>query len=196
MSEAPVDNMLGVMTLEAFIERYDVDGPFEIIDGEIITLSPNLMGHVDISEIIADFLKAHVKPRKLGRVFKEAPFVLSYSSDWVTGSRVPDVMFVSMERFNAYTALEPDWREKPLLIVPDIVVEIISKNDHYPDVTDKVARYLNDGVKIVWVLDPKLRKIVVHTAGGIPHTLTEKDMLDGGDVLPELRIAVAEIFGV
>jgi Uma2 family endonuclease len=200
MTEAPVaieiaQAQAGVMRLDEFIEEYDRQGPFEIIDGEKIALSPSLLQHVAIAHQLYDTMSPQIKQGGWGVIYFEAPFVLSYGSNWVSGSRVPDILFISRERIEAYRAANPDWGQKPLVIVPDLVVEIISKHDDYVDVIDKVARYLNDGVRIVWVVDPKAQRIVVHTLNGAPRTYTVQDELDGGEVLPDLRVRVAEIFG-
>ncbi|MDX2140777.1 MAG: Uma2 family endonuclease [Chloroflexota bacterium] len=85
--------------------------------------------------------------RKLGRVFSEATFTLpgSYSSNWVKGSRISDVMCYAGTRFEEYEAQTPNAGVRPLELIPDLVVEIISPADKYSDVNRKVEVYLKDG---------------------------------------------------
>jgi hypothetical protein len=48
---------------------------------------------------------------------------------------------------------------------------------------------------MVWVIYPRQRQVVIHTPGEAPRVLTESDEIPGGDVLPDLAIPVASIFG-
>ncbi len=61
-------------------------------------------------------------------------------------------------------------------------------------VAAKVLEWLDAGCRQVWVLYPKLRRVVVHLPDGVNRTLGEDDELDGGDVLPGFRVPVAELF--
>lgn len=185
----------GVMTLDEFMRRYDQEGPFEILDGEIVPKMPSVSGH---TEIIKWFFVALLpyEQRGIGEVFTEATFVLSDIPDWVKGSRIPDVMFVSAAKMAAYRLQTPDYRSKPYILIPDLVVEVVSPTDNYTDINKRVARYLSDGVRLVWVVDPQLQTIVVHVAGSNQQTtLTGEMLLTGGDVLPDFSVMVREIFG-
>ena len=100
----------------------------------------------------------------------------------------PDFAFVAKDRLpsplpNGYVA-----------IVPNIVLETRSPNDTQKEVADKVARWLELGVKLVWEINPQTRILTVHRAGESPRALTEADTLDGGDVLPGLSVPVARLF--
>lgn len=68
--------------------------------------------------------------------------------------------------------------------MPDLVVEIVSPTDSYGEVDDKVARYLEDGVRLIWVINPRTRTIHVYTPGSERfERLTADDILDGGEVV-------------
>lgn len=64
-------------------------------------------------------------------------------------------MFFEKNRLAAYKEQTPDREEKPFVLVPDLAIEIVSKNDRYSDINDKVMLYLADGVRLVWVIDPQ-----------------------------------------
>ena len=56
--------------------------------------------------------------------------------------------------------------------------------------------YLQDGVRLVWIVDPQQRSIVVHTQGSSQQTtLTETNMLDGAAVLPGFSLPLSRLFG-
>jgi Uma2 family endonuclease len=128
-------------------------------------------------------------------VYAEMPFVLTYNGDWVSSSRVPDIVIYNAERMSAYKAADPEWGKKPFVLVPDLCIEIISRNDKYTEVDDKVDRYLRDGVKVVWVINPRNTSVTVYSADGDSIVKLNKDKtLGGGDILPEFSLKVSERF--
>jgi Uma2 family endonuclease len=103
-------------------------------------------------------------------------------------------MYFRAEHFARYKQEMPDWGDKPFVLVPDIVVEVISANDSYSDVDDKVDRYLQDGVQLVWVVDPKRKTVTVRRANSYLK-LTGSDILTVEDIIPGFKLAVSSIFG-
>jgi Uma2 family endonuclease len=86
----------------------------------------------------------------------------------------------------------PDWERKPFIIVPDLVVEVVSTHDSFSGINQKVVSYLNDGVRLIWIVDPQQPNVTV-CAGDRIHLLAAADMLTGHDVLPGFSVPVAEI---
>jgi Uma2 family endonuclease len=58
----------------------------------------------------------------------------------------------------------------------------------------KVNFYLRHGVRLVWIVDPDRREVVVLSAADEARTLRPGDTLAGGDVLPGFAVPVADIF--
>ena len=192
MTDAQISTAL--MTINQFIAQFRRH-PFELINGERISLSPVLPGHNAISRILFVPLHLHVSQNRLGEVFYETPYVLTENSRWVKGVRVPDLLLFSAERWNAYVEATPDWKARPFTIVPDLAVEIISPTDRYARVIEKVGVYLEDGVRLVWVIDPENEQIAVTTAGAGGQTMLSKtNTLTGGEVIPGFSIPVASLF--
>jgi Uma2 family endonuclease len=101
----------------------------------------------------------------------------------------PDVAFVQSDR------LPPaEERDRICRFAPDLAVEVVSPTDRYVEVMEKVELYLAAGTRLVWLVEPGRRTVTVYAPGHEPHTLTDEDELDGGDVLPEFRLSVANIF--
>jgi Uma2 family endonuclease len=183
------------LPLEEFVRLYDQEGPFEYIDGERVAVSPTVSGHNVTARTLLLALHPYAVANQLGEAFVETPFVLSDTPNWVTSSRVPDIMFFTAERLSAYKASTPDWQDKPFILVPDLVAEVVSPTDRYSDVLEKVARYLNDGVRVVWVVNRQLRNVVVHKAGSKQQTtLQAGDTLDGGEIIPGFTLSLASLF--
>jgi Uma2 family endonuclease len=193
MVDHPIEQT-GLMTIEEFVRLYDTEGPFELIEGERIPLSPTVAKHNTSAKVMYDALRDHDRSEQNGVVFFEAPFVLTITGDWVKGSRVPDVMYFRAERLAAYKNETPDWGDKPFVLVPDIVVEVISSNDSYSDVDNKVDRYLQDGVQLVWVVDPKRKTVTVRRINSY-RKLKGSDILTGEDIIPGFKLAVSALFG-
>lgn len=184
---------VGMMTLEEFVRRFDQEGPFEIIDGEIVSKMPNVAGQaVTASQLFKKILPFEEKGFT---VFIEATFVLLHEPSLVRESHIPDLFIYRSERPHTYYAENTDWQEKPFVLVPDLVIEVVSSNDTYSDIDMRVTRYLEDGVKLVWVVDPQTQKAVVHPAGGAqPVHLALGDKLTGGEIIPGFELPLADLF--
>lgn len=101
--------------------------------------------------------------------------------------RSPDVAWVSIDRWNALT---PEQREKFPPLAPDFVMELRSATDSMTVLRAKMVEYLENGVRLGWLIDRKNRTVEVyrladHQAGRSPEVLTQPTFLSGEDVLPE-----------
>ena len=86
------------------------------------------------------------------------------------------------------------WPKGDMTIAPDLVVESVSPNDTYEEVAVKVAEFKSAGVKLIWVISPETRTVLVRRANGTCEELGETGTLSGEDVLPGFTCAVAELF--
>ncbi|MCC6804941.1 MAG: Uma2 family endonuclease, partial [Anaerolineae bacterium] len=78
-------------------------------------------------------------------------------------------------------------------LAPDLAVEVVSPNDRAAEIHAKVNKYLHYGTRMVCVVYPATRTVVVHTASGA-QTLAEADTFDGGDVLPGFLLPLRDLF--
>ncbi len=184
------------MPLDEFMELSN-DQPFELINGERIPKMPNVFGH---SEMIRHFfllLYAQTQAEHSGEVYSETTFILpdADNQDWVEGSRIPDVMYYAGDRIAKYKAEHPNHRARPLALVPDLVIEVVSPTDKFSELDEKIDAYLLDGVRLIWVIDPQRQKATVHA----PHLeqpihLKKDGILDAGDIIPGFKIALSRLF--
>ncbi|MDQ7037381.1 MAG: Uma2 family endonuclease, partial [Anaerolineae bacterium] len=156
---SPIDQI----TIDDYIQLYARDGAFEIINGKRKKIMPPVMIHIIIVRALFRLLDAFSTTYRLGEVMTEAPYVLAYNSNWVKGSRVPDVMFFSKERWQKYISNTDDWARKPAILIPDFIIEVVSPNDLYTELQQKVEVYQNDGVHLIWIVDPMRQKVAVYT---------------------------------
>jgi Uma2 family endonuclease len=135
----------------------------------------------------------HEQAHPAGEVFVETPFVLVDEPGWVKGARVPDLMFFAADRLDSYRVNDPDWGDKPFVLVPDLAVEILSPTDRFSDVQNKVDGYLRDGVQLVWVVDSSRNSVTIYH-GDRYSTRTGDANLTADDLLPGLSIPLSDIF--
>ncbi len=180
------------MPLDEFIRQYD-EAPFELVNGERIPLMPPVAEHGEIIRILLEMLFGYKQLHPNIVVYTEMPVVQESNPNWVKGSRVPDLMIYDQARLNDYKQRVPDWKKKPFILIPDLCVEVISANDVYLDVADKVNGYLRDGVRLVWVFNPRQKDVTVRTIESV-EILTSDDTLDGGEVLPGFSAPVRTLF--
>ena len=160
---------------------------YELIKGELITMSPSGNEHGAVIMNLAAPLTMHVKANKLGVVFgAETGFKLASNPDTV---RAPDIAFISRARIEREGIAKGYGTGSP-----DLAVEVLSPGDRDAEVKAKVAEWLANGASAVWVVSPKRRTVTVHRSPIDIKVITEQDELDGEDVVPGFRCRVAEIF--
>ena len=160
---------------------------YELINGELKKMSPTGHKHGKITMRLSAPLAQHVRERGLGEVYAaETGFKLSSDPDTV---RAPDIAFIRQQRVTEIGNTEGYWPGSP-----DLAVEVLSPNDRVAEVEENVSEWLGGGARQVWVVSPKLHTVTVYRSLTDIKTLTEKDKLDGDDVVPEFQISIAEIF--
>jgi len=176
------------MTADELLAMPDDGYRYELVEGELRRMSPAGDEHGLVGMELAIPLGSHVKKNGLGKLYlAETGFLIKTNPDTV---RAPDIAFVRMERIKESPAVR-GYR----IGAPDLTVEVISPGDTVSEVEEKVAEWLEAGARMVWVVSPKLRTVTVYRSLTDIVTLTMKDKLDGGEVVPGFQIDVAEIFG-
>lgn len=176
------------MTAEELFRMPDDGFRYELIRGELRRMSPAGHQHGRIAMNITLPLAQHVKGHRLGVVYAaETGFKLAADPDVV---RAPDVAFVRQERVEETgNTVEGYWPG-----APDLAVEVVSPNDTYTAVEEKVCDWLDAGVRMVIVVNPRRRLVTVYRSLTQVVVLREHDTLDGGDVVPGWSLPVAEVF--
>ncbi|MFN8558749.1 MAG: Uma2 family endonuclease [Dehalococcoidia bacterium] len=84
-------------------------------------------------------------------------------------------------------------RTEPFRGAPDFAVEILSPSDLMGDALAKVRRYLEHGVRLVWLIAPQTRSILAWTTWGNARQYADGDTIDGADVLPGFSAPVRDL---
>ena len=160
---------------------------YELVEGELKVMSPAGEEHGAVIINLTVPLAQYVKANGLGQVFAaETGYKLASNPDTVLA---PDIAFIRRERIEQ-TGLLKGYRES----APDLAVEVMSPGDTVKEVTEKAGKWLAAGARAVWVVNPKKRTVTVYRPAAETLTLGEQDELDGGEVVPDFRCKVAEIF--
>ena len=126
-------------------------------------------------------------PEPRGKILGgEAGFRLRRNPDTSYGI---DVAYVSAEVIAATPETSP-YVEGP----PVLAIEILSPSTVHGNMVAKIRSYLSLGVRVVWIVDPDFRTVVVHRPGVPPEMFNATHELAGGEEMPGFRAGVAAIF--
>jgi Uma2 family endonuclease len=176
-----------LVTAEALAEMPPGDGRRELLDGEVVEMSPAGGKHNEAIAELTYALLAHTKALGLGKVLaSDTGIFLRRNPDRV---RAPDFCYIAKERVPA-EGIPSGYLD----IVPDLVVEVVSPSDRATAVQEKVEEWLRAGARLVWMLYPERRTIGVAESPNLVRVLHEDDTLTGEPVLPGFSVAVASLF--
>ncbi len=171
----------------AALPRELPSGPvrYELDNGRLITMPPSGDEHGVVESNFTTELKIQGERRGFGQVrCGEIGILLWREPDRLVGA---DAAFVASRSLPARRT-----REGYLATIPELVVEVVSKNDSPGEVARKVEDYLSAGVQVVWVADPRGRTVTEYRAGREPRAYGEEDVLTVDDLIPGFRLRVGD----
>jgi Uma2 family endonuclease len=175
-----------LMTAEELMELEDDGLKYELMRGELVTMAPAGRRSSRLGAEIVGRLLAHVKSLGLGEVYgADGGFILARNPDIVLA---PDASFVRAER------LHDVGEDGYLPLAPDLAVEVISPSERAGHISAKIIEYLDAGVRLIWLVDPRRQTVTVYTPDRTAHILRGPDVLDGADVLPGFNLPLTELF--
>ncbi len=160
---------------------------YELVDGHLVERAMGARSSLVAANLI-QLLGAHAKGNHLGRVFGTDCGYQCFP-DQPNRVRYPDCSFIARGRLPGD---QPPEGHVPL--APDLVVEVVSPNDLAYDVEQRIEDYLRAGVRLMWVVYPNTRRMVIFRPGGNATRLNETEEVTGEEILPGFRCLVAELF--
>ena len=170
-----------LMTAEEYSQLPDLGYPSELVKGRIVQMNVPQSRHGQVCARATYLLARFSDDHELGHV-------LSNDSGVIT-QRDPDTVRGADVSFYSYKQVPKGPIERGYLkVAPEVVIEVLSPDDRWPKVWAKIGEYLEAGVCVVCVLDPKASSARLHRADG------DVEMLDGDETLrlPELSASFAE----
>lgn len=175
------------LSVQDFIDLPEEDGyRLELSRGRLVREPGPGPLHSQVTGRLFVTLWTFVERKGLGLVFVESAFTLANDEAIV---RVSDVAFVSSERIPEEGVTHRFWE-----LAPDLVVEVVSPSNRVSEMQQKTMEYLRAGTRLLWIVDPSERTVTVYRSRSDIRILEADDVLAGEDVLPGLRIPVAELF--
>ena len=159
----------------------------ELVRGELRVSPPAGGPHGLAAANLVFPLATHVRHNALGVVFADG---VGYELQRLPRTvRVPDASFVASGRLPS-GGLGPGL----LKLAPDLAIEVLSPSETASEIEEKLDDYLVSGTRLIWVVDPVRRTVMIVTPDAPVRWLREGDTLDGALVIPGFSCAVAEIF--
>ena len=104
-------------------------------------------------------------------------------------NRSSDASWVKRERLEA---LNPD-PARFLPMAPDFAVELRSASDSLQTLQQKMQEYIENGVRLGWLLDPQNQRVEIYRPGQDVEVLQSPTSLSGEDVLPGFMLDLTQI---
>jgi Uma2 family endonuclease len=160
---------------------------FELIDGILVEKAMGTFESL-VAGVILTEISIYLRSNDLGLAFPgDGPFRILPKV-----VKIPDVSFVSWQRLPTGMTSRPGIAA----VTPDLAVEVLSESNTRREMSNKLARYFTAGVRLVWHIDPVDRTAEVFTGIEERTHIDANGTLDGGDVLPGLRLSLAYLFAL
>ncbi len=170
-----------LLTIDEYAKLPYLGYPNELVRGKIVRMNPPQSRHGQVCSRADRILGNFADEYKLGHVLSnDAGIITQRDPDTIRGG---DVAFYSYDRVP-----KGPIGEGYLDALPNIVIEVNSPSDKWPDVLAKVAEYLKAGVGVVCILDPKGSTAQLYRIDGDVEILDVTQTLR----LPELSDSFAE----
>jgi Uma2 family endonuclease len=122
----------------------------EYVDGQLVERNVGEYFHSRLQSLLIILLGSRERQRRY-RVFTEQR-VRTGSARY----RIPDICILALPH-----------KVSRILDKPDLAIEIVSPDDRFSSVLEKVAEYLQAGVPNVWVIDPYQRVVFEADSAGV-----------------------------
>jgi Uma2 family endonuclease len=174
-----------LLTAKDLLEMGEVGEFSELVDGELVQMSPSFLPEARVVRTTQRLLDNFVHQHRLGEVFgPDLGYELTPHC-----VRAPDVSFVAAEKAAAYG--NPSGFAK---LVPDLAIEVLSPDVKYGYLQRKIRDYFEAGIRLLWVVDPDLQTVTTYHSPLDPRVLTAADTLSGEDVIPDFSCQMADLF--
>jgi Uma2 family endonuclease len=176
----------GSATEADVVRIHDREGRLcELVDGVLVEKDMGVYESYLAGQMYC-VLNLFVKSRKLGMVL--APDGMMRLAPGLV--RIPDVSFVGIARLSSRKVPDVGMLDHG----PDLAVEIISRGNTKKEMQTKLDDYFDGGARLVWYVYPKNREVHVYRNRDECTVLTERDRLDGGEVLPDFLLELRDFF--
>lgn len=169
--------------LEKVQRQLGDDYRVELVDGDIVVMSPSGYESDEVATEFGAQLRNWVKPSQLGRVTGAGAGFTLPNSD----TRAPDVSFVKAERLRRSPRSFAE-------LAPDLMVEVKSPTDSLKKLRAKIEQFLAQGTQIGILIHPEQRWLDVYRQNAEPIRLQDGDVLTLPDLLPGWEVQISDLW--
>jgi Uma2 family endonuclease len=169
-----------LLTIEEFLRLPQKDVWYELVEGELVPMSPGMLPHNIVRDNALVILRGFLAGRKLGIVVSEQCFHLFRNT-----VRIPDLAVIFSGR-----NLSPD---RPIEGGPDLVIEVVSPTNTPREIDQRISDYFAAGCKRTWVLYPAYREVYIHGLGGVVRKQGD-ELVEDPELLPGFSVKVSTLF--
>lgn len=160
-------------------------GRWELVRGRVVTYVPVQPEHARIVSELNYRVRDHLGSADRAVMGPEIGYIVARDPDTL---RAPDWSLTWPDEARARR--EGAWISGG----PNLAVEVVSPDDTWAEIQEKVREYLAAGTPLVWVLDPQARTVDVFSRNAPIAVLRPGDTLTGDPVLPGLALPLDELF--
>ena len=167
------------------IEEYLTNPAYEhceYVGGEVVEKPMGRKKHAQLQIRFGHFLIEFAESKGL---VLGAELPCRIEVDGETVFRLPDLALIEGGAFDS---------GEHLIGAPTLAIEIRSLEDRTKDVLRKADEYLANGSKMVWVVDPQARHVMVLMGDRVPWIVEEGEELSGAPVWPDLKVDLSAAF--
>jgi Uma2 family endonuclease len=174
----------GPATLQDLLNTPKDGNKYELVDGEIV-VSPAGMRHSEVAINIGGLIWEFLQKNPIGKVYA-SDVGIAFPNGNV---RSPDVTYVNIAKL-------PEGRSPEAFgeVIPDLAVEVLSPSDSLKELGRKIGEFLENGVPIVWLVDPARQTVTIYRSLTETQQLTSKDMITAEPVLPGFSVPINRFF--
>lgn len=165
------------------------DTRVDIINGEMVEMTPAGFMHVIVAGNVYDILRGYAKQHKVGFVAMDnLMYLLDTIDDKIETARTPDVSFIRQENI-------PDFDfSKPFPGAPDLAIEVVSPSESAIDIESKIYDFFQAKTEQVWVIYPKSKKVYQYLSANKVIIHSQDDSFMAETLFPDLIIPVQDFF--
>ena len=140
---------LATLPVEEYL-RTSYRPDMEYVDGRLVERNVGEYFHSRLQSLLIGLLMSRERQRRY-RVFTEPRIRIGPAR-----YRIPDICVVALPH-----------NVSPILERPDLAIEIVSPDDRFSSVLEKVAEYLQAGIANIWIVDPYQRVVFEADGAGV-----------------------------
>ena len=175
------------LTLEEFLDLPESEPELEYVDGVVTQKVPPKFHHSALQGSLVEQVNRVAAPGRIAYAFPEL------RTTFAGASLVPDVAVYLWGRIPLDAAGE---LVEDALEPPDIAFEVLSPDQSIGSMRRKCAWYIENGVRVSVLIDPRVRSrsVTLFRPGAPPATIHGDETIDLDDIVPGFQLTVQQLF--